>query len=119
MFRMSLRIVFYKEDGEWVARCLEFNLVGTGKTKLQAAKRLAEAIDCQMHATIRHRNPENLFHPADGKYFSMFAAGKDIAVAAFQLKLEKIEKELEGGYDFHDISAREVLPTRRRQVVFA
>ncbi len=42
--RTSLRVVFYKDDGEWVAHCLEFDLCGDGKTKEQALKSLSQAI---------------------------------------------------------------------------
>ena len=26
--RVPLRVVFYKEDGDWIAHCLEFDLLG-------------------------------------------------------------------------------------------
>ena len=34
----------------------------------------------QIEASIEDDNPENLFSPADAKFFHMFAQGKDIAV---------------------------------------
>ena len=106
-FRIPLSIVFYKEDGEWVARCLEFDLVGAAKTKMRAARLLAEAIGSQLHASLKYNNPQNLFHPADGRYFSMFAAGKDAAVGELEITLHKLEEELDGGYDFDHVTARE------------
>lgn len=84
--RIPLRIVFYIEDGEWVAHCLEFDLVGTGDTRKEAIDLLGEAIFLQVQATIEHDNPANLFTPASGEVLRRFAAGKDVATAALELK---------------------------------
>ena len=84
--RLPLRIVFYKEEGAWIAHCLEFDLIGDGDTQQEAVQQLCEAIVLQMEATIEHKNPANLFTPADGKFFEMFAAGKDVATAELHLK---------------------------------
>lgn len=77
--RIPLRIVLYREGDAWVAHCLEFDLVGDGATQDEALRELSEAIQLQVDATLEHGNPANLFMPADGKYFEMFAAGKDVA----------------------------------------
>jgi predicted RNase H-like HicB family nuclease len=78
--RIPLRVVFYREDGKWVAHCLEFDLMGDGDTRDVAVDRLAEAICLQVRESVENNNPENLFSPADGKFFAMYAAGKDAAV---------------------------------------
>ena len=67
--RISLRVVFYKEEGRWIAHCLEFNLIGHGKTKRGALKMLSQAITIQFTQSVKHNNPKNLFSPADGKFF--------------------------------------------------
>jgi hypothetical protein len=107
-FRVPLRIVFYVEDGQWVARCLEFNLIGAGKTREKAAELLAEAVATQIHACLKHRTT-NLFTPAAGKYFQMFAAGKDVSKAELIIKrvAKKLEAEDLDGYSFDEMEARE------------
>jgi predicted RNase H-like HicB family nuclease len=75
--RIPIRIVFYKGDGDWVAHCLEFDLVGTGATREDALEQLSTAIAMQVEFSLAHDNPGNLFSPADGKYLRMWAAGKD------------------------------------------
>ena len=89
--RIALRIVFYEEDNEWVAHCLEFDLVGVGPDKQSAIKQLADAIFVQASATLKSKNLKNLFRPADGEYLRRFAAGVDIAAAelAFEIKSPK------------------------------
>lgn len=88
--RTSLRVVFYKDDGEWVAHCLEFDLCGDGKTKEQALKSLSQAIQVQFEATVRHDNLDNLFSPADGTFFRKFAAGRNIAIGEWNISVRKM-----------------------------
>lgn len=85
LYRVPVRVVFYREDGAWVAHCLEFDLVGAGKSKEAALRLLAEAIAIQVEASARFKNWANLFAPAEGKYFAMFAAGRDVPRATLQL----------------------------------
>jgi len=74
--RIPIRIVFYREDNRWMAHCLEFDLLGDGTTREQALECLSGAIVAQIATSIEHNNPANLFSPAEGKYFQMFAEGK-------------------------------------------
>jgi predicted RNase H-like HicB family nuclease len=79
-----LRVVFYKEGDSWIAHCLEFDLAGDGATRDEALGRLAEAIALQAAHAIEHDNPSNLFSPADGKYFEMYAAGHDLGAGSVE-----------------------------------
>ena len=77
--RVPLRVVFYEEDGEWVAHCLEFDLVGCAATREAALQLLSEAIVTQLEATRQNQNLANLFTPASGECLARFAAGHDVA----------------------------------------
>ncbi|HEX6985897.1 MAG TPA: hypothetical protein VF170_10995 [Planctomycetaceae bacterium] len=90
--RIPLRVVFYPEDGEWIAHCLEFDLLGSGSTKQEAVESLAEAIRLQVDESLRHDNPRNLFSPADGEYFEMFAAGREIAAGELHIEPAALSK---------------------------
>ena len=87
--RIPLRVVFYEEDGEWVAHCLEFDLVGVGENKEEAIKLLSEAIFVQLQATVKSKNLKNLFRPADSEYFQKFAAGADTVEANLEVVMKK------------------------------
>src|SRR3972149_7936033 len=90
ILRIPLRIVFYKDDGVWIAHCLEFDLIGDGPTEQVAIERLSQAIALQLEASANNGNPANLFCPAEGKYFRMFAAGKDmVARAELSINIER------------------------------
>ena len=98
--RMRLRTVFYHEDGEWVAHCLEFDLAGTGPTKAQALRMLMDAISIQIDETIESGNIDNLFCPADSRIFRMYASGRDVLDSQLELKLPQMRSakfEFEGG----------------------
>jgi predicted RNase H-like HicB family nuclease len=77
---ISLRVVFYKDRQHWIAHCLELDLVGHGRTRKGALRMMSKAIAVQVATSIKHNNPRNLFSPADGKVFAMFAAGEDVAM---------------------------------------
>ncbi len=92
--RIPLRIVFYRdENGDWIARCLEFDLCGDGPTKEAAAKMLSQAIDIQLEQSLAAQNPANLFTPSDGEYFRMFAAGQHVLLPELEFS-SRISSEL-------------------------
>lgn len=86
--RIPIRVVFYQAEGVWVAHCLEFNLLGDGDSRAEALQMLSDAIQLQVAATREYGNPANLFSPADGEYFRMFAAGEDVAAPGLTLHFE-------------------------------
>ncbi len=89
--RVPLRIVFYQEDGEWVAHCLEFDLVGAADNREDAMSLLSEAVGIQAEESFKSGNLRNLFSPADSKYFQMFFAGKDIGEGDLQMALTGLD----------------------------
>ena len=89
-FRMPLRIVFYRDGQDWVAHCLEFDLMGDGATQPEALDQLSEAIALQIESTLEAGNPRNLFKPADGRFFAMFAAGRNVASAELHLEADYV-----------------------------
>jgi hypothetical protein len=95
VFRVPIRIVFYREGRAWIAHCLEFDLLGDGSTKAKALECLGKAILIQIKATLKHNNRSNLFCPADGRFFEMFAAGQDIADGLIEVGLGALHFESE------------------------
>jgi predicted RNase H-like HicB family nuclease len=85
---IPLRVVLYKEQADWIAHCLEFDVCGDGTTKKQALQSMAIAIQIQIEQSIKHGNSKNLFSPADGQLFQMFAAGKQVAIGKLPLRIK-------------------------------
>jgi predicted RNase H-like HicB family nuclease len=98
--RVPLRVVFYYEEDNWVAHCLEFDLVGCGKSKEEALQFLREAITTQVHVSAEDDNPENLFSPADGKYWAMWACGKHVAVGSLEIQVDSFQVESTDSREF-------------------
>lgn len=92
--RIPIRVVFYREDDLWIAHCLEFDLLGHGRTIEEAFETLNQAIAIQFEDSVEHSNPDNLFTPAEGKYFRMFAEGERVAFG--ELRIGKMEDVVEG-----------------------
>lgn len=89
-FRIPLRVVFYREGSDWVAHCLEFDLMGDGVTQSIAIGRLTAAIAMQVEATLEYSNLENLFKPADPRFHLMFAAGSNTAGGEVRIHIDSV-----------------------------
>ena len=96
---LPLRVVFYYESDRWIAHCLEFDLIGDGETQADALSCLSEAIVLQINSTVENKNAANLFTPAQGKFFKMFAEGKHVAIGKLDIHLD--------GFELEDVQARE------------
>ena len=97
--RIPLRVVFYKDEDQWIAHCLEFDLCGDEDTKEVAVRSLTTAIQIQVEDSLAHNNPKNLFTPADGEVFEKFFAGKDTVSGELKLTFD--------GLDFQGTEYRE------------
>jgi hypothetical protein len=80
MVRLDLRVVFCSEHHEWIAHCLEFDLLGSGVSKEVALASLNEAFFMQVQATEESRNIENLIVPAPAEFLQRFETGTDVVV---------------------------------------
>jgi len=88
--RMTLRAVFYRESGYWVAHCLEMDVMGHDVNKRRALRKLTQAISLQINESLAANNHRNIFMPADARFFEMFAAGKDVAKGVCVVEEEKL-----------------------------
>lgn len=101
--RIPLRVVFYQDDGDWVAHCLEFDLMGDGATKEEAVQQLGDAIMTQVDYFMETRDPATLFSPAPPDIQQMFAAGDDEPNA--MLTIERIRR-VDDYVEFEEIRYR-------------
>ena len=89
-----IRVVLYKEDGLWVAHCLEFDVVGSGNTKKRALTDLSQCIAIQLEQSLKHECQKNMFHPADGETWRRWAFGKvtrkNVASGLLKIKVDGV-----------------------------
>ena len=62
--RLSFRATVSREAEEWVAHCLDLDLVATGLTPETAMDELAAGVSTQLWYARTHDNFEYLFRPA-------------------------------------------------------
>ena len=91
MLRVPVQIVFYKDENDWIAHCLQFDVCGHGVTKQEALECLSEAVRIQVEDSLKNNNTRNLFSPADSEFFRMFAAGKDIGQGELKIDFQTID----------------------------
>ena len=106
LFDISLRVVFYKDGSRWIAHCLEFDLLGDGRTKEKALESLTASIDLQLEESFKHGNPGNLFSPAPSEAWEMFALGKDTAAGNLSVCIEQLAGQDPKPYSLGDIRLR-------------
>lgn len=60
-------VAYHQEGGEWIATALEFDLVGTGKTRDGAFNQLRELVSDYLLAYITSAGRTQFKNPADGQ----------------------------------------------------
>jgi hypothetical protein len=79
---VTLNILGYREDNEWVALALEMDLRGYGKTFEAAVKELQELVAMQISFAYFKRQPEMILKPADPIWFERFADVRNACLAS-------------------------------------
>ena len=73
-----VRVLIYREDDYWIAHCLEYDLLGDGKTVRTALKRLMGVIETQISYLKENDLMEQLYHPAPLQYWRRFATARPL-----------------------------------------
>lgn len=68
--QFDLHILIYKEGGQYVAHCLELDIVGCGTNLETAFKEMQELVETQIEFHFRHGIENKLFHPAPAEYWN-------------------------------------------------
>ncbi|HML96587.1 MAG: hypothetical protein IT344_04115 [Candidatus Dadabacteria bacterium] len=68
---INLDIVIYREDGLWVAHCLQLDIVAASQTVEEAQSEIMELIKAHTEYTIEHDDWEHFYHPAPERYWAL------------------------------------------------
>jgi hypothetical protein len=79
---LFVRVLGYREDGEWVALALEMDVRGYGDTFEAALQELRELVDTQVAFALHKGQPEMIWRNAEAEYFDRFEAAWHDALAA-------------------------------------
>lgn len=77
--KLAFNVLVKREDGEWIAHCLELDIVATGNTPNAAVKDIKSLILAQVSTAIENENMEYLYHPAPQEVWQEYARAKRLS----------------------------------------
>ncbi len=80
MFRetgsVTVRVVMFKDGEDWVAHCLDMDLVATGNSLPGVKKEIEKLMISQIGFALKNDNLPAIFRPAPPEIFAMLAKSK-------------------------------------------
>ncbi len=77
--KLAFNVLVKREDGEWIAHCLELDIVATGSTPNAAVKDMKSLILAQVSTAIENENMEYLYHPAPQEVWQEYARAQRLS----------------------------------------
>jgi hypothetical protein len=74
--QIELRVVTYREDGVWLAHCLELDIVAEGKSSRKAVKDVIDLCVLQIKTAIEENDLPSVIRPAPPEIWTMFYSAK-------------------------------------------
>ena len=69
IYDLQIRVLINREDGECVARALEVDLLGYGRTEVEALEDLKRAVEAQISFAHQMGDASLIGFPAEAQYF--------------------------------------------------
>ena len=70
--QFTVRVLGFREDGEWCAIALEMSLRGYGETFDEALTDLNAAIEAQVSFAMQHGTLDGIWKPAEPQYVQLY-----------------------------------------------
>ncbi len=80
IYGIQIRVLLCQEDGEWVARALELDLLGYGESQEEAMAALREAVEAQISFAHQRNDVGLLPFPAEKEYFDRWEEAQHSAL---------------------------------------
>jgi hypothetical protein len=75
--RIDLRVILYREDGKWLAHCLELDIVAEGATPQEAIEDIVDLCNLQVRTALEDGDLQSVFRPAPPEIWKMFFMGEE------------------------------------------
>ena len=75
---VTINVLGYRENGDWIAHALEMDLVGVGDSFEEAIEALNEFIEAQVSFALYKKDPSLSFHDAPIRLFDLFSKVREI-----------------------------------------
>lgn len=84
IYNLQIRVLICREDGEFVARALEMDLLGFGKTEREAVESLKQSVEAQISFAHQMNDASLIYFPAEADYFKRW---EDAQKKAFRAEI--------------------------------
>lgn len=81
-WRLSFRMVVYREGKYWFAHCLDMDIVAEGDSPTEALADCLRLMAFQIEAATDDAEFRSLFRPAPPEYWELFSQADDLTVDA-------------------------------------
>jgi hypothetical protein len=82
---MQLHVVFYQEEGDWYAHCLEFDLVEAGTDIPTAKGNIIDVIRAHILWAAQNDNMEHLYRSAPIEYWKRLRQGQPLGTERIRI----------------------------------
>jgi hypothetical protein len=73
---INLSAIAYRDEGMWLAHCLELDIVAEGKNVDDAFRSLISLCNLQIKVALEEGDLQSIFRPAPPEVWTLFTAGK-------------------------------------------
>jgi len=94
IYGLQIRALLCYDDGEWVARALELDLLGYGKTQDEAINDLKGAVESQITFAHQMKDAGLLPFPSEQEYFKRWEEAQNTAVRSGMLGDTKLNMKV-------------------------
>jgi hypothetical protein len=88
---IKLNVLIYKEDGEWVAHCLQMDVIATSTDRSTVEDDIVDLIKAQVEYAIDHDNMSNIFKPAPMEEWEKLSHFQRCEVRKIEIDVPKID----------------------------
>lgn len=85
--QLTLRGVVHREGDEWIAHCLDLDIVSCASTPHEATAQLVDAVTAQLEYARDMDNGAYLFHPAPHEAWQRLAAALQSTLPTLRMSL--------------------------------
>jgi predicted RNase H-like HicB family nuclease len=66
-----ITVVFQHDGPYWIATALEFDIIGTGKTRQESLSQLQELVSLYLFEVIQEPDKHNIFNPSESELWAL------------------------------------------------
>jgi hypothetical protein len=90
---IKLNVLIYKEGNEWIAHCLQMDIVAAGLSKKAVEDDIIDLIKAQVLYAIEHSNMESIFKPAPSFVWDKIGLAKKSDLKKIRLLIPEMKRE--------------------------